>query len=390
MSYTVANLKSEVVPMLHTTSASRITNFNGAIYRAARQVLQDVDPLETVRLIPMDAPITQNIYEYMCPADLKGDSVLDIRVTGNRNTADVYHQRYGEDFDRNKTLGQWESPFTIQWKNGVKTIRVNTPYGTAPAEINTLNSLTDNGTWSGTATNLVNDTVFFVASTASIRGTLPSYLTAAYIETSDMTAVDITEYLTIGNLYLYVFLGGASVITSVNIRLGTDSSNYYEYTATNTAEGTVFQNGWNLVRMPMESVVEVGSVTDTNVVYSRITFNYVSAADTTFRVNLMQIGLGISHELLYYSKYLFRDGTTGAFQEMVTSSDGTELINLDTDSYNLLVYQTALQCVQQTIPLNNQEDFAWIGQKYLETLERYKAKHPGPDFIDGPHFQLGA
>ena len=373
MSYSVSQLKSEVVAMLHTTSPARITNFNGAIYRAARQVLQDVDPLETVRLISMDAPISQDVYEYMCPADLKADRVVDIRPTGNRPPSATYNQGYSEAFDRNKQQGRQSNPFTIQWKNGVKTIRINTSLGTAPVNVNPLESLTQNGAWAGTITNLVQDGVFFVGDQYSIRGTLPSALTSAYIENSTMTAADLSDYVSTGYITLNAFVTDASKIASIEVRLGSGDTNYYVGSATQTAESTPFQNGWNLIRIAFNDCAQVGGVTASSIVYARITVNYSAiVTDMIVRFNILNASLGIGHEMLYYSKYLFRS-PAGTFQEIITSSDDSELINLDTDSYNLLVYQAALQCVQQNIPLDNQNDFQWIGTKYVETKDRYIA-----------------
>ena len=71
---------------------------------------------------------------------------------------------------------------------------------------------------------------------------------------------------------------------------------------------------------------------------------------------------------------MFRDLTTGAFQETVTGD--TNLINLDTDSYNLLVHKCAELAFQQQSDFGSQGGGVQADKweiKYTKTLKRYKA-----------------
>ena len=49
MSYTVQNAKNELLGMMHGTTLDDIINIDGVFDRAARQLLMDVDPQETIR-----------------------------------------------------------------------------------------------------------------------------------------------------------------------------------------------------------------------------------------------------------------------------------------------------------------------------------------------------
>ena len=81
------------------------------------------------------------------------------------------------------------------------------------------------------------------------------------------------------------------------------------------------------------------------------------------RINLVECILGTILEYEYYSKYLFRDAVTGAFQETVT--DDSNLINLDTESYNLLFNLTTFLAVQQQQGLDAMfYDGNFFGQAY--------------------------
>jgi len=76
----------------------------------------------------------------------------------------------------------------------------------------------------------------------------------------------------------------------------------------------------------------------------------------------------------YYSKYLFRNASTGTFQETVL--DDSDLINLDTDSYNLLTYQVLYQATQQQQGLDAVfYDGTFAKQQYDMGVLRYKAMY---------------
>ena len=83
-------------------------------------------------------------------------------------------------------------------------------------------------------------------------------------------------------------------------------------------------------------------------------------------------GTILSYE--YYSKYLFRDAITGAFQETVT--DNSNFINLDTESFNLMVYLVAYFAVQQQQGLDAMfYDGNFFLQQYQQGLARYKSMY---------------
>ena len=80
--------------------------------------------------------------------------------------------------------------------------------------------------------------------------------------------------------------------------------------------------------------------------------------------------MGRIMEIEYYSKFMFRDQITGAFQETVT--DDSNLINLDVDTYNLLTYQVALLAVQQQSGSESTFDTDYFRNLYKDCLSRYK------------------
>jgi hypothetical protein len=170
-----------------------------------------------------------------------------------------------------------------------------------------------------------------------------------------------------------VYLPTASDFTSVGLRWGSSSANYWSSTATTTHEGTTFQNGWNLIRYDWSSASSTGTPDSSAVNYLRITYNYNGTAQTAVRLDSIISRLGTIMDIEYYSKFLFRDASTGAFQETVTAD--TNLINLDTESYNLFLYLVARFCAQQNQGANSGFDETYFRTLYEADLAKYTARY---------------
>ncbi len=95
---------------------------------------------------------------------------------------------------------------------------------------------------------------------------------------------------------------------------------------------------------------------------------------TACKVNGLDSILGSILSYEYYSKYLFRNASTGAYQETVL--DDSDLINLDTESFDLLTYKVASLAVQQQQGLDATfYDGPFFENKYQAALLRYKAMY---------------
>ena len=376
MAYNINALKNDLIGVLHGTTLNQISNVDGLIYRAARQVIRDVDPQETIRIIPFVTPIYSSVYDYASPVDLKGTKVIDIRPQVNRYASEVWLQTYNQAFDlaKQRTLNDL---LTVNFNTAVKTIRLASP--DLPPGI-LLNNATETTNWSvgGTASNLQVDNVNFVSGGSSLSldlaaGANPSTGNLSNSQITQ-TALDLSELENQGTLFLYTYLPTASEFNSVTLQWGTDSSNYWSVAATMTQQSTVFQNGWNLLAYNWLGATVTGTPDASDINYVNVIWNYDGIAQTAVRLNNIIAYLGTILEIEYYSKYMFRDATTGAFQEEVT--DGSNLINLDTDSYDLLFYQVAYLAAQQQQGKNAlQFDAKYFLELYQDAVARYKAMY---------------
>lgn len=375
MSYSVQTLKNDLQGAIHGTTLSEITNLNGVINRAARQLLMDCDPQETKRTVEFVGPIFNTVFDYPIAADVKGNKLIDIRPQVNRLPRDIWTQAYNQAFDIAKqNIFSFADMFTMNFNTGVKTIRLNAPFLNPPVIVNQIEAISTNGTWAagGTASNLAVNNSNFVQGSGSLQFDVTTG--AGYIENSTMTAVDLSDYLNQSSLFTYVYVPTGSQLTSVQLRFGSSASDYYALTVTTNQQGNAFQNGWNLCQFSWASTSTTGSPDDTAIDYARITLNMTGGTNTACKVNGLNSILGTILEYEYYSKYLFRDSSSGAFQETVT--DDSNLINLDTESYNLLFNLVAYFSVQQQQGLDALfNDQSFFGQQYQQCLERYKAMY---------------
>lgn len=372
--YSVLDLKNDLSGILHGTTNNQIQNLDGVINRAAREVMLDVDPQETKRQVEFIAPIFNSIFDYPIAADIKGNKIIDIYPQVQRIPEDIWLQSYNQAFDVAKeNLFSMQNMFTINFNTSLKTIRINAPWLNAPVVINQIEGIALNGTWAvgGTATNLAVNNTNFAQGSGSLQFDVTSG--AAYIENSTMTAVNLSAVLNQSSLFVWVYVPTGATLTSVDLRWGSDATDYYHRTVTQTQQGTAFVNGWNLCQFPWSGATVVGSPTSASISYGRVTLN-VTGSMTACLVNGMDSILGTILSYEYYSKYLFRDSSTGTYQETVT--DDSNLINLDTESYNLLTYKVAELAVQQQQGIDaGNYDGPFFANKYQAALLRYKAMY---------------
>jgi len=374
VAYSINTLLADVSSVTHGTTINKIPNIYGIINRSARAVLLDVNPKETQRIVQL-AQVFNNVFDYPCPVDVKGDMEIDLRPQAGRNVWDVFTQEYAQTFDRFK-LSNVANNFYTQWNTGIKTLRIEAPTLTAPVTI------TDTGTttgWSvgGGATNLSIDQTNNVAGGGAITFDLSAGQSSGYIENSTLTSLDLSSQENISTLFNWCNLPTGSAFTSVNIRWGSSSSDYWSYTSTANQMGTAFVNGENLIASPWESATVTGSPDSTAITYVRVTYNYNSTLQTGVKFCNLTSNLGYIFELQYYSKYLFRNPTTNVFQESVTDElDNTLLINLDTESYNLLFNKVAFYVAQTLQGADASYDADYWQTEYNNALLRYRAQNP--------------
>lgn len=155
---------------------------------------------------------------------------------------------------------------------------------------------------------------------------------------------------------------------------------------TSQFNGFAFKNGYNQLGVIFSDMAKVGNPDLSDVKYLEISAVF---SGNSYGVSFMQIqnSLGFLFDIEYYSKYLFRNNITGAWQEKVL--DDSDLINLDTESYNLFLYQAAFLCVQQALGQDAGYDTNVFLDKYNQALKRYKSMYKSElSKVQVPYYSL--
>lgn len=101
------------------------------------------------------------------------------------------------------------------------------------------------------------------------------YATLTY---SSSTQVDLSSYTNTGNFELTINIPDVYYISSIDFRIGNDSSNYYGATLGSNYEGLPLENGNNVFSVAWTDTTETGTVNDAQIDYCYIRINYDSSA----------------------------------------------------------------------------------------------------------------
>jgi hypothetical protein len=368
MALTISSLKQELYGILHDTSDSRIFNLQGVWDRAARQVMLDLDLFETKRTQQIATPIYDKVYNYAVPSDLKMNKVLDLRAQVNRTVADNVDQTFTEEFDLRKE----NNTFTIEYINGVKTLRFSKDIGQPQRVIDAINETTG---WvvGNDATNITLDTQYYISGSAALNFDLSGAGVTGHVEKTLTTAIDLSEDEDIASLFLYVYLPDSSIMTSFDLRWGNDNANYWNRTVTQPHNRASFQDGWNLLRFDWNGATETGAPAAATTDYLRFTVNYDGTAETDIRIDSLTSNRGQIYEMVYYSNALFQD-TTGTLLEATTAD--TDTVILEGQSMNVFLYKAAELGAQQIQEQGGTVDLQYYQKEYERARKKYATMFP--------------
>lgn len=306
----------------------RGTNDFTVFQEAAANLISRIDPMETVRHGEIN--LFHQVYNYgltTTAPDLKGKKVLDIRPQTRRNPDEDFRQTFSEDFDRDKEVeNDW---FSVEFDDAVKFIRIDKSIGNSITVTDTSSSSYTAGTG---VSNIAEDTVIKLDGENSLRFDVS--LGQNLITWANST-LDLSAHKNKSSFFLEVYWPDASIITSIKVRVGSSAADYYEITGS-LQLGTA-RNGVNLYRFDWNGATETGSVDEASTDYVRYEIT-TTAADTDIRIGRLSSKLPSPHEVVYYSKALFRP-FSGSSTWLDLPSNDTDIINLDSDALNIFIYE---------------------------------------------------
>lgn len=351
-------------------TASTVQNIDDIVNRAVREVIGEIDLRSTKRMAYLSPVLTDEQFDYQAPSDLKDLGLIDIRKLSDRSAE--FSLVPSEEFDRRKNID--DNIVCIEDQDFLKKLRIAAELDGDQSVLHEMDDIDVDGTWAvgGSASNLTEDTDNFVRSSASLNFDVAASYTSATLENPDMTAVDLSDYENNGSVFVYVYIPSTTGLTSFKLRVGSSASAYFERTVTVTNENLAFHTGWVLLRFDFASATETGTVDTDNVDYLRLEIvgAGTASATTDWRVDYIVARRGDPHQVWYYSKYGWQT-SLGAYLENSTAN--TDLLNVDTEEYNLIVWK-GKEFMAEDLKFFDEADR--YGSRYETKRDRYTMRYP--------------
>lgn len=339
--FTVNNLFSTALRVFSGVSKNSFSDPNGIIADAVRMVATNVDLIEAKKVVPLTPALYLGDNLYQIPEDVS--TITDISPAGGRRYENEASFTLTDPMTIARDYSNTGIDYAIEYRMGLKLLRVQPGIiADTPVILHDCNSLTDSGTVtaSGDAGNLDVNTVFYLNGTGAVDFDITPSAGNAYIEFALTDAVDISSLTRDGSFTAGVYVPSELVgkLTSVTIRVGSSSSDYYQMTATKTSYGGDFVEGYNIVRFVRRSATTTGTPVDTDIDYIRVDLAH-TLTSTVLGVKLDVIAghKGLGYNLSYYSQYRFISETTGLAIEFPTNIGLMDKVVIDNDAYDLVV-----------------------------------------------------
>lgn len=335
----VANLKDSVSGILTGTNLNNVTNLYGALERTARELIEKADIPEAGGAYPVT--LFSGVYDYPVTDSIYGAYFLDFRPKGlSRNVTD-YPYRVGiERFDRTKKVVAGGYNITFDFNNGVPYIRVASTKPIPKAVIDTCSEA--DFTLGGSASDLLVDQVVFYDNDNALRFTLTGASSGTL--SKSFTSIDLSSYEKFGTVFIPIWTPSATNLTSVELRLGSDNTNYYTLTTTQGFMGAFTENDWTLLSFDLSQTTKVGTPDMTKTAYVDIIITH-AATLTNFRIGGLWASLPSPHEIIYQSAGIFLP--EGQSSALTTITNDNDQIILTDSAYVLYEYECALTIALQ-------------------------------------------
>lgn len=325
--------------MLQGLNLNNVTNLNTALERVARQtcVLLNI-PEATLR---SNFVLYDGVVDYPAPTDLFASAIVDIRPQGQtRWPGDSVTKQYGDQFDQDKG---WtiSTKTTVEYDKGTGILRIVSPYPTARIELDAMTSTTG-WTAAGSAGSLTTDSTVYWQAPASLRFTLTGASSGTL--TKSIASQDLTSYLGVGVAFLAFRTPSGSNLTSIQLKLGSDASNYYSITVTTGFLKAFTTGDWMLAAFDLSTATTTGSPTITAIDYAQITITH-AATLTNFYVGDLWISLPSPATMIYETDAIFIPSGSTTPQNTITAT--SDSIMLNDAAYSIYEVRCAIDVAQQ-------------------------------------------
>lgn len=338
----VADLKNSVSAILSNLDLNNISDLNPTLERAVTNLIERADIPEASGV--QNITLYSGVYDYPIDTKVYSTKVVDIAPQGvSRPIWDGVTKTNQSNFDKTKGYLANGTRFTFKYLSGTPIIRIVTQNTIANVNIDTCSTLS-NWVASGSLSGLTVDTSNYYQQPASLRFTLTGSSAGILTETLS-SPIDLASYQGVGVVFLAVYIPDPTTLTSIQLKLGSDNTNYDSKTVTEGFLGAWTANNWQLVAFDMSSATTTGTPDWDNIDYVQLTFNH-TGTQTNFRIGDLFISQPSPNQIFYYSNAVFM--ATGTTTQLRTITADTDSIVFNDAAYTIYLYECALALLENT------------------------------------------
>lgn len=352
---------------------------------AVRIVTTELDLRGTIREAVLTPNLMDNQWDYAMPNDVKEDKIIDFRPqnTDSRGAFETYDLTTPEEFDRRKKIEK--GLFTILNRDLTRTLRVSADIEDNTDQVSALEDTSWN-TFDSTSVNdsdVKTDNDDYIEGAGAVRfqtDTTDTTDSVVGIQNTAISQFDISTFLARGQAFVDAKLTNFDTgIHQITVRLGSDSSNYYQISDSNQNDCSPFQAGWNKIRWDFQNKTTVGSPQDTAIDYAAIfwsrdttTTALLHLNDTDWGFDNLLLKRGKYYEISYYSRNAWQDTGTGS-QLLENSINDSSVLMVQNDELDVIVAKAAELASQF---LRDMEDVKYFNAEYERLKRVYWMNHP--------------
>lgn len=342
--HTVGDLKQDVTGMLQKIDLTKVYNLYGAFQRAAREMVQRVNVPEASD--KQTITLYDGVTYYAAPTTIFGGALITLRQQGNAPTPIDYNYRVPID-EFTRTRAQLPNGFLIDFEylKGIGRMGIVSPIPMGKAVLDPMTATTG---WvaTGTATAFTLDQTVYFNPPAALRSTIT---VGTGIFTKTITAQNLLTYKGVGVAFLAVRIPSTTLLTNMELRIGSSSTKYSTLTVSQGFLGAWQTGDWTLIAFDQSLATDVNTPNWSAITYLQLLVTGTGTL-TNFYVGGLWVSLPSACEMIFQTDAIWNAaGTLGQTipgDPVAGTGDSTTII-LNDSAYTILEHESAIQVAMQ-------------------------------------------
>lgn len=325
------------------------------------------------------------VYSYASPSDMVAP-IKPQKFLSDDTSDDTYFLSQSQpDFARNRND---RNDFAVNWEQTTKLLNIRYAGDAGEVVAHTMDDIATNGTWvvAGDGSGLAADTGIKLNGAGSLRFNVTSSSSLVTLTNDSITALDLqSSTSTVTNpdfqFNSYVFFAlylPVTGLTSIALRWGSSSGNYWSQSATTSYDGSAFRVGWNIIGLSWLTATETGTVDESAVNYlqARLTG---AATGNNYRIDQISFKKFTQLNFPYYSRNLVQSTATIAPDKEFVTATATDYIAGDEDFIDCATKYTVREIAKYE--LKNGDLFKFADTDLEEAVRNLSTRYPNLEAV---------